>query len=89
LHRGRLILDEEYEAVKNSSRRLRLAFPGDPPPTLGIDGVLSVAREGQRMEAVVYPWSEDKKRKVEGFSPTMLDIEPITLEEIFRGFVAG
>jgi ABC-2 type transport system ATP-binding protein len=89
LHRGRLILDEEYESVKNSSRRLRLAFPGDPPPTLGIDGVLSVAREGQRMEAVVYPWSEDKKRKVEGFSPTMLDIEPITLEEIFRGFVAG
>jgi ABC-2 type transport system ATP-binding protein len=89
LHRGRIILDEGYESVKNSIRRLRLAFPADPPQTLGIDGVLSATRENQRMEAVVYPWSEDKKRKVEGFSPTVLDIEPMTLEEIFRSFVAG
>jgi len=88
LHRGRLILDEEHETVKNSIRRVRLAFPGEPPQTLGIDGVLCEARDGQRWEAVIYPWSEEKKRKIEGLSLTALDIEPLTLEDIFRSFVA-
>jgi ABC-2 type transport system ATP-binding protein len=89
LHRGRLILDEDHETVKNSIRRVRLAFPQDPPPALGIDGVLSEARDGQRLEAVVYPWSEDKMKKMEAFSPVRLDVEPLTLEDIFRSFVAG
>jgi len=89
LHRGRLILDEDHETIKNSTRRVRLAFPGEPPQTLGIDGVLSATREGQRVEVIVYPWSDDKKKKIEGFSPILLEVEPLTLEEIFRSFVAG
>jgi ABC-2 type transport system ATP-binding protein len=89
LHRGRLILDEEHEAVKNSTRRVRLAFQGAPPQSLGIGGILVESRDGQRMEVVVYPWSDDKKKKIEGFCPTLMDIEPLTLEEIFRSFVAG
>jgi ABC-2 type transport system ATP-binding protein len=89
LHRSRLILDEDHEAVKNSTRRVRLAFQGDPPGDLGIDGVLVETRERQRLEVVVYPWSEDKKKKIEGLSPALLEIEPLTLEEIFRSFVAG
>jgi ABC-2 type transport system ATP-binding protein len=89
LHRGRLILDEDHETIKNSTRRVRLAFPGEPPQAMGIDGVLSETREGQRVEVIVYPWSDDKKKKIEGFSPTLLEVEPLTLEEIFRSFVAG
>jgi ABC-2 type transport system ATP-binding protein len=89
LHRGRLILDEVHETVKNSTRRVRLAFPGDPPATMGIDGVLMETRDGQRLEAVVYPWSEDKRKRIEAFSPTLLEIEPLSLEDIFRSFVAG
>ena len=87
LQRGRLILDEDHEAVKNAIRRVRLAFQGKPPETLGIDGVLSEIREGQRLEVVVYPWSEDKRKKIEEFSPILQDIEPLTLEDIFRTFV--
>jgi len=89
LHRGRLILDEEHEAVKNSVRRVRLNFQKDPPQNLGIDGILVESRDGQWIEVIIYPWSDDKKKKLEGFSPALLDIEPLTLEEIFRSFVAG
>jgi len=89
LHRGRIILDEGYEAVKNSTRRVRLAFAGDAPQTLGVDGLLTESRDGQRMEAVVYPWSEEKEKKIEGLSPLRMDVEPLTLEDIFRSFVAG
>jgi ABC-2 type transport system ATP-binding protein len=89
LYRGRLILDEDYEAVKNSVRRVRLNFQKDPPQNLEIDGILVESRDGQRIEVIIYPWSDDKKKKLEGFSPALLDIEPLTLEEIFRSFVAG
>ncbi len=89
LHRGRLILDEGYETVKKFTRRVRLVFEGEPPRTLGVDGVLCETREGQRMEAVVYPWSADKQKKMEEFSPTVLHVEPLTLEQVFRSFVAG
>jgi len=89
LHRGRLILDEDHEAVKDATRRVRLAFRGDLPQTLGMDGVLVETRDGRRMEIVVYPWSDDKKKKIEEFSSTRLDVDPLTLEEIFRSFVAG
>ncbi|MGB7294752.1 MAG: ABC transporter ATP-binding protein [Candidatus Aminicenantales bacterium] len=89
LQRGRLILDANHEAVKNFTRRVRLAFPGDPPQSLEIEGVLSETRDGQRVEIVVYPWSDDKEKRIEGLSPTRLDVEPLTLEEIFRSFVAG
>jgi ABC-type multidrug transport system ATPase subunit len=89
LHRGRLILDEDHEAVKNSIRRVRLAFQGNPPDTLGIDGVLAETRDGPRREIVVYPWTDDNKKKIDGFSPTLFHVEPLTLEEIFRSFVAG
>jgi ABC-2 type transport system ATP-binding protein len=89
LHRGRLILDEDHEVVKNSIRRVRLAFQGNPPDTLGIDGVLAETRDGPRREIVVYPWTDDKKKKIDGFSPTLFHVEPLTLEEIFRSFVAG
>ena len=89
LHRGRIILDEEHQAVKDSTRRVRLAFPGDAPHTLGVEGLLTESRDGQRMEAVVYPWSEEKEKKIEGLSPLRMDVEPLTLEDIFRSFVAG
>jgi ABC-2 type transport system ATP-binding protein len=89
LHRGRLILDEDHEAVKNSIRRVRLAFQGNPPETLGVDGVLAETRDGPRREIIVYPWTDDNKTKLDGFSPVLLQIEPLTLEEIFRSFVAG
>jgi ABC-type multidrug transport system ATPase subunit len=89
LHRGRLILDQDHEAVKNSIRRVRLAFQGDPPETLGVDGVLVETRDGPRQEIVVYPWTDEKKEKLDGFSPALLQVEPLTLEEIFRSFVAG
>jgi ABC-2 type transport system ATP-binding protein len=89
LHRGRIILDEEHQAVKDSTRRVRLAFGRGAPQSLGIDGVLSEIRDNQRLEVVVYPWSEEKEKKIEGLSPLRMDIEPLTLEDVFRSFVAG
>jgi ABC-2 type transport system ATP-binding protein len=85
---GRIILDEGYEAVKNSTRRVRLSFEDGLPEDFGLEGVLTEQRDGRRVEMVVYPWSEDKKKKIESLGPGSLDIESLSLEDIFRSFVA-
>jgi ABC-2 type transport system ATP-binding protein len=89
LHGGRLILDKDYQSLKDLTRRLRLSFESAPPEKLGLEGVLMERRDGRRLELVVYPWSEEKKAKVEQLSPSHLEIEPLSLEDIFRSFVAA
>jgi ABC-2 type transport system ATP-binding protein len=85
---GRIIMDEEYEAVKNSTRRVRLSFEDKSPGDFGIEGILTMQRDGRRVEMVVRPWSEDKKRAIESLGPRNLEVEPLSLEDIFRSFVA-
>ncbi len=85
---GRIILDDEYEAVKNSTRRVRLSFDGQSPENFGIDGILTESRGGRRAELVIHPWSDETKRKIESFSPMNMEIEPLSLEDIFHSFVA-
>ena len=85
---GRIILDEEYETIKNSTRRVRLSLEDQPPENIGIDGILTENRDGRRVEIVVFPWLEEKRKKIESFNPRNLEIEPLSLEDIFRSFVA-
>jgi ABC-2 type transport system ATP-binding protein len=85
---GRIILDEGYEAVKNSTRRVRLSFEDGLPENFGLEGILTEQRDGRRVEMVVYPWSEEKRRKLESLGSRNLEVEPLSLEDIFRSFVA-
>ena len=85
---GRIILDEGYEAVKNSTRRVRLSLEDRLPDDFGVEGILTENRDGRRVELVVHPWSEEKRRKIESFGPRNLEVEPLSLEDIFRSFVA-
>jgi ABC-2 type transport system ATP-binding protein len=87
LYGGRLILDEDFEAVKSSTRNILLVFEKEPPEKMGLDGVLSEARDRNRVTLTVYPWSEEKRRKLEGLSPARLEVESLSLEEIFESFV--
>ena len=85
---GRIILDDEYGAVKNSTRRVRLNFDDRPPDNFEIDGILTESRDGRRVEMVIHPWSDETKRKIESFGPSNTEIEPLSLEDIFHSFVA-
>jgi ABC-2 type transport system ATP-binding protein len=89
LEGGRLVLDRDYQSLKDSTRRLRLSFENAPPEKLGLEGVLTERRDGRRVELVLFPWSETKKAEVEKLSPSHLEIEALSLEDIFRSFVVG
>jgi len=85
---GRIILDEEYLALKNRTRRVRMEFEGGTPDSTRLAGLLTERREGNRIDAVIYPWVEDVAKAVEALTPSRWEVEPLSLEEIFMSFIA-
>jgi ABC-2 type transport system ATP-binding protein len=85
---GRVILDEEYQALKNRTMRVRMEFEGAAPDALRLPGVLTERREGSYIEAVIYPWAEDAAKAVEALAPARWGVEPLSLEDIFMSFIA-
>lgn len=88
LHSRHLILDEDYQNVKNAAKRVRITFKDSVPEKIGLDGVLKEQREGNIADLVIYPWDKSIEKQIEALSPTRWDIEPLTLEEIFISFVS-
>jgi len=87
LHGGRIVLDEEFEKVKNLARRAVLGFDAEPPQGLQPANALSQRRLGKDLELVVYPWSEASDRELRALNPARLEVEPLSLEDIFMSFV--
>lgn len=88
LHHGHLILEEDYEKVKNSARRILLTFGDSAPAELDIPGILTAKKENEHWEGVIYPWNEENEAKVRSISGAKLEIEPLSLEEVFMSFVS-
>jgi ABC-2 type transport system ATP-binding protein len=88
LHGGHLILDDDYERVKDLTRRVRMTFEDSLPEQIEIGGILSELKKGNRMEIVIYPWDVEKKKKLKMLNPLRLEVEPLSLEEIFVSFVS-
>jgi ABC-2 type transport system ATP-binding protein len=87
LHHGNLILEEDFEKVKNSTKRVRI-IADSLPDEIPIEGILTKQTNGNKCELVVYPWNEDKRKELEILSPTKIEVESLTLEEIFINFVS-
>ncbi len=88
LNGGRIVLDETYEKVKGLARRAVLGFDGEPPGALRTWRTSS-AREtvGRDLELIIYPWREEGEKALRALNPARLDIESLSLEDIFVSFV--
>jgi len=89
LHGGRLIIEKDYQALKNSVKRVALVFDNSVPVGLELEGVLTEKRDENRIEVVVYPWDVEKKLKMEALKPQATAVESMSLEDIFVSFVSG
>jgi ABC-2 type transport system ATP-binding protein len=87
LHNGNLILEENFEKVKNSTKRVRITADSFPEK-IPIEGILTKQTNGNKCELVVYPWNEEKRKELDVLSPTKIEVESLTLEEIFINFVS-
>jgi ABC-2 type transport system ATP-binding protein len=87
LHGGRMILNEDFEKVKSMTKRIALIIGDEAPAKFDLDGMLGEERERNRVSLLFYPWDEEKRRKLEEMSPAGLEVESLSLEEIFESFV--
>jgi ABC-2 type transport system ATP-binding protein len=88
LHNGNLVLEENFEKVKNDAKKVHLVFDVSVPDGIDIPGMLTKQIDGNKCDLGFYPWSEEVKGELEALLPTKMDVEPMTLEEIFIHFVA-
>jgi len=88
LHDGKLILEENFEKVKNEAKKVHIVFDGSVPDTIDIDGILTIRTNGSKCDLAVYPWNDDVKNHLEGLNPVRMVVESMSLEEIFIHFVA-
>ncbi len=88
LHDGKLILEDNFEKVKNNAKKVHLVFDGSVPDGIDIEGMLTKQTDGNKCDLGIYPWSEDVKKGLEALHPTKMDTESMTLEEIFIHFVS-
>ena len=85
---GHLILDENYQTVKESIKRIRLESPNiELPETIPLEGILTERGNGHHRELVVYPWNEVQQQKLEMIGIAGMEVESLSLEEIFLSFV--
>jgi ABC-2 type transport system ATP-binding protein len=88
LHNGSLILEESFERVKNDAKKIHLAFDKAVPEGIDIKGLLTKQIDGNTCDLGVYPWSDETKNSLEALHPIKIDVESMTLEEIFIHFVS-
>lgn len=87
LHNGKLILEENFEQVKNSAKKVHLVFDGSVPEAFDVRGMLAKQNNGNTCDFGIYPWNDEVKSNLEAMQPIKMNVEPMTLEEIFIHFV--
>jgi len=79
----RLYWQGDFDALKDSIVRLHIRAPRALPDALAIPNVLSVRRNGSAATAVVHDWSAELHGDVAERLDVDLEVEQLTLEDIF------
>lgn len=82
IDKGQEILTIESEEARNRFKKIRARFPNEPPP-LEVLEYLQVTRDGREMEIACYGNSDEIIESLKPANPESLDVETLTLEEIF------
>ncbi|MGI6779080.1 MAG: ABC transporter ATP-binding protein [Acetivibrionales bacterium] len=84
IHNGKIIVERELDNMKSDIHKLQLAFPaGIPDNLLQGEEILHQTKNGSVLLTIVRGDREELLKKVRSTNPVILDILPLTLEEIF------
>ncbi len=87
LHRGGLVLESDIQNLKTAQFKVQIAFNGDFDETRFADiprmCVLRFVKHGSVANMIVRGDREDVSSSLRALSPLLLDILPLTLEEVF------
>ncbi|KNZ68484.1 ABC transporter [Thermincola ferriacetica] len=84
LHDGKIIIESELDALKKGISKVQTAFPEGLPEELSRAGnVLYHEKRGSVYLLIMRGDEQDIKAQVQKFRPLLLDVLPLTFEEIF------
>lgn len=84
LHQGKILVQQDMDDLKADIHKIQLAFSGDIPPALLTEiPVLHQERRGSILILIVRGAYEEITQRLQAFQPAVMDILPLTLEEIF------
>ena len=84
LHNGKILVEKDLDDLKTDIHKLQVAFAGEAPHELPSTGtILHREQNGSIVLMVVKGDKENILSEVRRASPVILDVLPLTLEEIF------
>ena len=84
LHNGKIVVERELDNIKSDIHKLQIAFSGEVPKDfLSDEEVLHASKNGSVLLMIVKGERDRLLTKVQNHNPVILDLLPLTLEEIF------
>lgn len=89
LHQGSLTIDDDLKTIKDSIKRVRFKKEKISMKPADIEGILQSKVREDQIEFIIYPWNLEKEKKIASLSAYSVEIESLTLEEIFMAFISS
>jgi len=84
LHKGSLLIESELDALKRGINKVQIAFAGELPEELSKDENILYHEERGSVHLLIMRGEEAKiKAQMQKLQPLLLDVLPLTFEEIF------
>jgi ABC-2 type transport system ATP-binding protein len=84
LHQGKMLIQKDLDDLRADVHKIQVAFSDGVPESLLQDmQTLRQERKGNVLIMVVRGSHDETVRRIQSFNPAILDILPLTLEEIF------
>ncbi len=88
IHRGEIVLERSLDEMQSNIFKLQMAFSEEPPVFTGLD-ILAKHKMGSVIQLVVRGEKEGILNIANTFNPLMIDVLPLSLEEIFIHELGG
>ncbi len=83
LSRGKVLLERSLAQLQSTVVKLQVVFPGEAPDLAGALDVLHVSKVGRVCTVIARCPAEEAEARLAPFDPVLVDVLPLTLEEIF------
>ncbi len=84
LHQGKVLIQKDLDDLKADVHKIQIAFAGEVPPTLLQDMQVPFQEQrGSVLILIVRGAHDEIIQRMQSYNPAILDVLPLTLEEIF------
>ena len=90
LHQGKLLLHEPVDQLLGQTKRIRAVMEEFPQATIAPPGTVRESRVGREWTVTVKDFSTEQVEFIRGKNRvTQLDVQDLSLDEVFRDYVRG